>query len=118
MRLKQTFHLVLLALFVWSFQSRVEHIQHHDIDKLTECKVCHETEEINNTQQHKQVVEVHENLAVKTRNESKQQVLVTKCFDYMAAAQPKYVETVVHRQCNMALTPLGFDSTAPPVYIS
>lgn len=118
MRLKPTFHLVLIVLFVWSFQSRVDHIQHHDTDELIECKVCHETEEINHTQHHTPLVEVHENLAVKTRSESQQQVLVTECFDYLKAVHPKHVETVVQCQCNMALIPVGFDATAPPVYIS
>ena len=118
MRLKQSFHLVLIALFVWSFQSRVDHVQHHDIDELTECKVCHEAGEINHTQHHTPVVEVNENFAVKIRRESQQQVVVSERFDYMAGPQPKYVEKVVYCQCDMALISLGFDATAPPVYFS
>ena len=118
MKLKQSFHLVLIALFVWSFQSRVEHIQHHDTDELTECKVCHEAEEINHTQHHTPVAEVHENLAVKTRREAQQQVVVTERFDYLEVPQPTHLDIVVDCQCNMASTPLGFYSTAPPASIS
>ena len=117
MKLKQSFHLVLIALFVWSFQSRVEHIQHHDTDELTACKVCHESEEINHTPHHTPVVEVHENLAVKTRREAQQPVVVRERFDYMKAPQPRYAETVVNRQCNTAPTPLGFNATAPPISV-
>lgn len=118
MKLKQSFHLVLIALFVWSFQSRVEHIQHHDTHELSECKVCHEAEEVNHTQHHTPMAEVHENLAVKTRREARQQVVVAERFDYMEVSQPMRVETVVHCQCDLAHIPLGFDSTAPPLFIS
>ncbi len=118
MRLKLSFNLMLIALLMWSFQSRSDHIQHHNIDELTECKVCHQAGEINHAQNHTPVVEVNEYLGIQTRREAQKQVFVAERFDYKQVQKPEHIETVIHCQCDMALIPLGFDSTAPPTSFS
>lgn len=118
MRLKLSLNIILIALFLWSFQSRVNHIQHHNLDELAECKVCDQAGEINHNQNHTPVVEVNEYLGIQTRKESQQQIVVAERFDYTEAPKPQHIERVIHCQCDMALTPLGFDSTAPPLSFS
>ena len=85
---------------------------------MTECKVCHQAGEINHTQNHTPVVEVNEYLAIKTRRESQKQVFVAERFDYTQAPKPQHIERVRYCQFDMALIPLGFDSTAPPTSFS
>jgi hypothetical protein len=118
MRLKLSFNLMLIALFLWTFQSRLDHIQYHNIDELTECKVCHQAGQINHTQNHTPVVEVNDYLGIQTRREAQKQVFVAERFDHTQAPKLEHIETVIHYQCDMALIPLGFDSTAPPITFS
>ncbi len=118
MRLKLSFNLMLIALFLWSFQSRLDHIQHHNLYELAACKVCDQAGEINHNQNHTPVVEVNEYLAIKTGREVQKQVFVAERFDYTQAPKPEHIGTVIHCQCDMAVIPLGFDSTAPPISFS
>ncbi len=118
MKLKQSVNLLLIALFVWAFQGTTIHIHHHVIEDISECNVCDISEKMKLYQNNSPMVMVNENLAVKIRREVQKQVFVAERFDYTQAPKPEHIGTVIHCQCDMAVIPLGFDSTAPPISFS
>lgn len=120
MRLKQSVNLLLIALFVWAFQNTTIHYQHHVLEKVSECNLCHTAEQIELYQHTAPVDPVemsNENLAVKIRREA-EKVVVTPKFDYTGVPSPKYIKILNNQEQTVGLTPLGFNATAPPVYFS
>jgi len=117
MKLKQSVQLLLIALFVWTSQSTTIHFQHHIIDEMSECNLCHASEQLDLFQHNSPVVIVNENLAVKTRNHV-EKVVVKPRFDYMDVPLFKRVDILENRQYTVEQVPLGFNATAPPYLIS
>lgn len=117
MKFKQYVNLLLIALFVWAFQSTTIHLQHSVIDEMSECNLCHTSEQLDLYNHHSSVVVVNENFAVKTKQHV-EKVVVRSRFDYTAVPQFKWIDKVKNQ--NYALKPvsLGFNATAPPYPIS
>ena len=113
MKLKQSVQLVLIALFVWAFQSTTIHFQDHEIDKISECNLCHTYEQLDLHHQNSSIVIVNENLAVRTTKQE-EKVIVKSRFDYTNVPHIKQVKLVENRHYTVEPTPLGFNATAPP----
>ena len=113
MKLKYSVQLLLIALFVWSVQSTTIHFHHYEIDKISECDICHTSEQIDLHHQNSSIVIVDENLAVRT-TEKVEKVIVKSRFDYTNVPHIKRVEIVDNRNYTVGPTSLGFNATAPP----
>ena len=113
MKLKQFVQLLLIALFIWGTQSTAIHFQHHEIDQISECNLCHTSEQIDLHHQNSFLVIVSENLAVRT-NKQEEKIIVKSRFDYTSTPHIKRVKLVENRHYTVEPTPLGYDATAPP----
>ena len=113
MKLKDSVQLLLIALFVWASQSTTIHFQHYEIDKISECSLCHTSEQIDLHHQNSSLVIVNENLAVRSTKKV-EKVIVKSRFDYTNVPPIKQVKLVENRHYAVEPTPLGFNATAPP----
>ena len=113
MKLKQSVQLLLIALFVWASQSTTINFQHHEIDEISECNLCHTSKQFKHYQHNSSGVIVHENLAVKIRKHV-EKVVVNSRFDYTDIPRSKRIDIVENRQYTVKAVPLGFNATAPP----
>lgn len=113
MKLKQSVNLLLIALFVWAFQSSTIHFQHHEIEEISECNLCHTSEQLDLNHHNGSTVIVNENLAVKTRKHV-ERVVVKSRFDYTLVPQVKWVDIVEDQQYAVKRIPLGYYAMAPP----
>jgi len=117
MKFKQTFNLLLIALFMFAFQSTTIHIQHQVIDEISDCNLCHTSEQLDLHHQNSSVVVVNENFAIKTR-EHVEKIVVRSRFDYTDVSPFKRVDIVENLHYTVQSLPLGFYATAPPYFIS
>jgi exonuclease I len=117
MTLKQSVNLLLIALFVLAFQSTTIHFQHHVIDEMSECNLCHTSKQLDLYKHNSSTIVVNDNLAVKTRNREEKIVVKSK-FDYTDTQQLKRVDIVKYRLYTVKPIPLGYFSTAPPTIFS
>ena len=115
MKLKHSVQLLLIALFVWASQSSTIHFQHHEIDKISECNLCHTSENIDLHHQNSSIEIVNENLAVRTTKQE-EKIIVKSKFDYTNVPPIKRVRLVENGHYTVEPTPLGFNATAPPKY--
>jgi len=113
MKLKQSVNLLLIALFVWAFQSTTIHYQHHEIDEISECSVCHAIEQMDLSHHNSPALAIQENIAVKIRNDVKK-VVLSAAFDYTDVPPHKRISILAHLDYSLGSTPLGFNATAPP----
>ncbi|MEA1879294.1 MAG: hypothetical protein U9N11_01435 [Campylobacterota bacterium] len=113
MTLKQSINVLLIALFVWGFQSSTIHFQHHEIEEVVECSTCHTLEKLNLAHHNTAVIMVSENLAIKARQHV-EKVVIKSRFDDRGKVQYSLVDIVGNRQYPVATIPLGYLSTAPP----
>ncbi len=116
MKLKQSINLLLIALFVWTFQSTTIHFKQHVIDKVSECNLCDISEHID-LNHHTPAGVVNENIAVKTRKRE-ENIVVKSRFDYTDMPQFKLDDIVEPRRYTVKPIPLGYLSTAPPHILS
>lgn len=117
MKLKQSINLLLIALFVWAFESSAIHLKHHTIDEISECKVCSIAEKIDLYQHNSPAISVSENIAVQIRRKVEKLVIKSK-FNYTEVVQLKQATIVENRHYVVQDIPLGFNATAPPKYFS
>ena len=113
MKLKQSVNLLLIALFLWAFQSTTIHFQHNDIDQISECNLCHTFQKLDLSHHNSSGVIVNENLAVKIRKRAVK-VVVKSRFDYTDTPKLERVNITPNRQYTVGPISLGFQATAPP----
>lgn len=114
MKLKQSVNLVLIALFLWAFQSTTIHFQHNAMNQISECNLCHTSQKLDLSHHNSSVVIVNENLAVKTREEVEKKVLLKPRFDHTDVPKLERVYIVENQQYRVKPIPIGFNATAPP----
>ncbi len=117
MKLKQSVNLLLIALFVWTFQSTTIHFKHHVIDKVSECNLCDTSEQIDLYHHNIPAIVVNESIAVKNRK-CEEKIVVKSRFDYTDTLPLKWVDSIEYRQYTVKPIPLGYSSTAPPYIYS
>jgi len=113
MKLKQSVNFLMIALFVWAFQSSTIHYQHHAIDEIAECSVCHTAKQLDLTHHNNPALVVQENIAVKIRRDI-EKIVLNPAFDYTDVLPHKRISMVAHQDYSPGSTPLGFNATAPP----
>ena len=113
MKLKQSVNLLLIALFVWAFESTTIHFQHNAMNQISECNLCHTSQKLDLSHHNSSVVIVNENLAVKTRKRAVK-VVVKSRFDYTDVPKLEQVYIVKNQQYSVKPIPIGFNATAPP----
>jgi len=113
MKLKQSVNLLMIALFVWAFQSTAIHFHDHEIDEISECNFCETSEKMDMYHHNTPATVVNENLAVKSRK-SVEKIVLKSRFDYIDVPKPERVNIVEHQQYSVKPIPLGFNATAPP----
>ena len=114
MKLKQSVNLLLIALFVWAFQTSAIHHHHNEIEQ---CDLCHTVEQLDLSHHNSSTVIVNENLAVKVREEVEKVVLKSR-FDYAVLSRQIPINILEDKQYSVVPIPLGFNATAPPLYFS
>lgn len=117
MKFKQFVNLLLIALFVFASQSTTIHFQHQVIDEISECNLCHTSEQLDLYNHHSSVVVVNENFAVKTRQHV-EKIVVKSRFDYTDVPHLRRMGIVEYRKYTVKPIPLGYLSTAPPSIFS
>jgi len=116
MKLKQSVNLLLIALFVWAFQSNTIHHQHHEIEEMSECSVCHLSEQLYLHHNNSSTIIVNEHVAVQSTKRVEKIVFKTG-FDYNDVSAPAEVLHVAEQHFLLSFPPLGFNATAPPILI-
>ena len=117
MKLKQSVNVLLIALFIWAFQSSTIHFQHHAIEEMSECNVCDISENMKLYQHNSPVVVFNENLAVKIKRQV-EKIVINPRFDYTDVPKFKQIDIVKKSKYIDRFVALGFNATAPPVYYS
>lgn len=113
MKPQQYVMLLLIALFVGAYQNSTIHSKHHHIDEMSECHVCHTSEQLDHGHHQSTTPIVGENIAVKTRKHVEKIVVKTR-FDHQDTPPFKKVDIVETHRYFVLSSPLGFLATAPP----
>lgn len=114
MKLKQSVNLLLIALFLWAFQTTTIHFQHTHIDDISECNVCQASQQTELYHHNTPKVAVTENLAIKKAERVVRKVIVASTFVYTSVPHRSLVALLESQECSVVLLPLGYDATAPP----
>jgi len=116
MQLKQSVHLLLIALFVWAYQTTTIHYQHHVFEENSECKVCEASKEMQLYQHSTPVLVFTENIAVNIRKRVEKVIVKVKSPTH-DAPQFMQIGIVKHTQYTDSYIALGFHAKAPPVVL-
>jgi len=117
MKLKQSVNLLLIALFVWTFQSTAIHVKQHAMNEVTECNLCEASEKIDLHHQNSPAIVYNEHLETEARK-SEEKIVLKSGFDYTDVPQLYLVDMVKNRQYSAEAIPIGFNATAPPHFVS
>ena len=116
MKLKQSLHLVLVALFIWTFQSVTIHSHQHLIEEETECHLCHASEQLDLHHNESTPIVVNEHIAVEV-TETEEKVTVRSKFTNSDIPQIKRIDITGKRYYLVASDSVGYFSTAPPTTV-
>ena len=117
MKLKQSFHLLLIALFIWTSQSVTIHSKHHHLEEFGECQVCKASKSLG-TSHHETVFSLlTESVAVEVSKIEEKQI-VQASYDLTQTVEQKSVCYEGMLVVYISAPHLGFDAHAPPYNFS
>lgn len=107
------FRFVLIALFLFSYQSTTIHTKHHHIAELSQCHICKVSKELGTTQ-HKTLFSQHgESIAVEV-SEVEEKRVAKASYDLTQIPELRDVDLDgMHCLCVDDI-PSGYSATAPP----
>lgn len=111
------FRLVLLALFLFSYQTTTIHSKHHFIDELSECQVCKAAKELGAAQHETAFLQVSETIAVEV-NEVKEKKITKSSYDLMQSPVRCLNDFDGLTDIQLYIPFTGYFSTAPPYTFS
>lgn len=114
MKLKQSVQLLLIALFVWTYQSITIHAHHHVTQEEVECHLCHAAKQLDLNHHENILVIVNEYIAVEV-TKTKEKIIKIPRFTNFQKLQVKAVDLEGKRCFNLSPDTVGYYSTAPPV---
>ena len=115
MQFKQSMHLLLIALFVWTFQGISTHFTEHTIDNASECQVCEHTKNID-VQHHEAPLSNFYTFIRTYTTKLQQQTAVREPVDLTQRIQSEKCDLQGLKYLQVKTLPLGFDTTAPPSF--
>lgn len=115
MKLKQSFHLLLIALFVWTFQNVTIHSNQHLTEEKMECHLCHASDHIDLHHHESTPLVVNEHIAVEVAA-TEEKATVRSRFSNIGKPRIKRIDITGERHYLIASDSLGYFSTAPPSF--
>jgi len=118
MRLKDCFQLLIVALFLFTYQEITIHAKQHLVKEVAECHLCHASEHLDiHHQQERQLLVVNEHFAIKvSTNEEKQ--IVKAAYDLTQKPLIRMVDLDGLVTVEFDTLSLGYFSTAPPLFLA
>lgn len=118
MRLKQIFQLLMLALFLFTYQEITIHSKQHLIEETAECQLCDALEHLNlHHQKESSPLVPNEHFAIKV-SEAKEKQIVQAAYDLTQKPLLRMVDLDGLLVVQNKTLPLGYFSTAPPSIFS
>lgn len=111
------FRFVLIALFLFSYQTTTIHSKHHFIEELSECHVCKTAKELGTAQHETVFSQISESIAVEL-NEVEEKRIVNSSYDLTQTPQRQAVDYEGMSIFSVGTLPLGYHATAPPYIFS
>jgi len=111
------FRFILLALFLFSYQTTTIHSKHHFINELSECQVCKAAKELGTAQHETAFFQISESVAVEI-NEVEEKRIVKSSYDLTQTPQLQAIDFVGMSVYSVGTLPLGYYATAPPYIFS
>ena len=118
MRLKYVFQLLMVALFLFTYQKVTIHSKQHFVEKAVACHLCYASEHLDlHHQQEGQPLVFNEHIAIKeSRVEEKQ--IVQVAYDLTQQPLLRLVDFNGLDAIEVHTLSLGYFSTAPPYIFS
>jgi hypothetical protein len=111
------FRFVLIALFLFAYQTTTIHSKHHHIEGFGECQVCKASKSLG-TSHHETLFSLQsENIGVEV-SEVEEKRIVRTSFDLTQPPEEKTVCFEGMLAFEVTTPPLGFDAHAPPCTFS
>ena len=118
MRLKQFFQLLIVALFVFSYQEITIHSKQHLIETVTECHLCDAVGHLDlHHQQESSPLVINEHFAIRVHEVEEKQV-VQAAYDLTQKPEIRMVDFDGLYTTKFDPPSLGYFSTAPPYLFS
>lgn len=114
MRLKQFFQLMMVVLFVFTFQKITIHSKQHLLEVSAECHLCHASEHLDlHHQQESLPLNINEHVAIK-ENRVEETKIVQTAYDLTQKPLLRRVDVDGLIFVTFDTPSLGYFSTAPP----
>ena len=111
------FRFVLIALFLFAYQTTTIHTQHHHIAELGKCQVCDVSKTLGKAEHKTIFLEAAQSIAVEIEEIHTKQI-VKDAFDLTQKPLPLRIDFRGWRLCETKTIPLGYFATAPPTPFS
>ena len=113
MRTTTLFRFLLIALFLFAYQTTTIHSKHHHLEDFDGCQVCKASKNLG-TSQHETVFSLlTENIAVEV-SEVEEKRVVRASFDLTQTPERESLCFEGMLAFEVTIPPLGFDAHAPP----
>lgn len=118
MRLKRYFQLLMVVIFLFTFQKITIHSKQHLSEGATKCHLCHVSEYLDtHHQQESSALTVNEHFAIKERKVEEKQI-IQDAFDLTQNPPLRMVDFDGLNDIEFDRPLLGYFSTAPPTIFS
>lgn len=117
MRLKHCFQLLMVVLFLFTFQKITIHSKQHFAEVAVECHLCHASENLDMHPQERPLLVVNEHFAIKVSRVEEKQIVQT-AYDLTQKPLLRMVDLEGLVTARIDRPSLGYFSTAPPYIFS
>ncbi|WP_296824447.1 hypothetical protein [Sulfurovum sp.] len=111
------FRFVLLALFLFAYQTTTIHSKHHFIEGLSECQVCKAAKTLGATHHETSFILFDESIAIEV-GEVEEKRIVNASYDLTQIPDRKAINFEGMSVFDVDRLPLGYHTTAPPYFFS
>lgn len=111
--IRQSVHLLLIALFLFTCQTTAIHSKYHHIEEVSECHLCKASEHLDLHHHESPPLVVNEYLAIELNEIEEKEIVQTV---YSLSQKPYISQTDIDGLStdNLVTQALGYFSTAPP----
>lgn len=111
------FRFVLLALFLFAYQTTATHTKHHLAKELSECKVCQASKHLDTTS-HQTTFIVFADITAVEVEAVLEKIIVKDAFDLTQTPDIKRRDYTGYKQFYPKAPQLTYQALAPPIYVS
>jgi len=110
-----TFRIVLIALFLFSYQSTIIHLKQHQVSSVDECLICHAAQYSKEQHQQSTLVYFAQNSAIKQEQITTQQ-LTREAYTLIQTPIYRLSDFDGYKERTTQFLPIGYFATAPPYF--